>query len=167
MLAAVACAVACAAPALAVDRTLGADVPKPVAAGAPWTEAEIAALRTGVDSELANATALRGAHAGIYAIDARDGRVLYARNADDAFQPASALKLLVGSAALDKLGRDFRFRTRATIDGTVIDGVLRGYLTLHGSGDVLLDDAALASLPAALRAVSIREIEQDVVPDAR
>ncbi|HEV2737089.1 MAG TPA: D-alanyl-D-alanine carboxypeptidase/D-alanyl-D-alanine-endopeptidase [Candidatus Elarobacter sp.] len=166
LLAAAACAaLACAAPAAAVDRSLGADVPKPVMTGAPWTEAEIGALRTGVDAALANATALRGAHAGIYAIDARDGRVLYARNADDAFQPASALKLLVGSAALDKLGRDFRFRTRATIEGTVIEGVLRGYLTLHGSGDVLLDDAALASLPAALRAVSIREIEQDVVPN--
>ena len=164
--AAAACAaLACAAPALAVDRSLGADVPKPVVTGAPWTDAEIASLDANVDIALATGTALRGAHVGIYAIDARDGRVLYERNQDDAFQPASALKLLVGSAALDKLGRDFRFRTRATIDGTVVEGVLRGYLTLHGSGDVLLDEAAFASLPAALRAVSIREIEQDVVPN--
>ncbi|HEY6237110.1 MAG TPA: hypothetical protein VIW69_18550, partial [Candidatus Elarobacter sp.] len=78
LLAAAACAaLACAAPAVAVDRSLGADVPKPVVTGAPWTDAEIGALRTGVDAVLASATTLRGAHAGIYAIDARDGRVLY------------------------------------------------------------------------------------------
>jgi D-alanyl-D-alanine carboxypeptidase/D-alanyl-D-alanine-endopeptidase (penicillin-binding protein 4) len=164
--AAAACALpAFAAPAAAVDRSLGADVPKPAVTGAPWTDAEIAALAAHVDAALATGPALRGAHTGIYAIDARDGRVLYARNQDDAFQPASTFKLLVGSAALDTLGPGFRFRTEATIENTVVDGVLRGYLTLNGSGDVLLGDADLAGLPAALRAASIREIEQDVVPD--
>ena len=103
---------ACALPALAVDRSLGADVPKPAVTGAPWTEAEIGSLGANVDIALASGKALRGAHVGIYAIDARDGRVLYERNQDDAFQPASTFKLLVGSAALDKLGPDFRFRTR-------------------------------------------------------
>ena len=152
------------APARAVDRALGADVPKPVVTGTPWTDAEIAALGAKLDLELTGASALRGAHAALYAIDARDGRVLYRRNADDAFQPASTLKLVVGSAALDKLGPEFRFRTEASIENTVVDGVLRGYLTLRGSGDVLLSDRDLAGLPDALRAVSIREIEQDVVP---
>jgi D-alanyl-D-alanine carboxypeptidase/D-alanyl-D-alanine-endopeptidase (penicillin-binding protein 4) len=158
-------ALACAAPALAVDRSLGAGVPKPAATGAPWTAAEIGALAAGVDGALATGKTLRGAHVGIYAIDARDGRVLYERNADDAFQPASTFKLLVGSAALDKLGPAFRFRTEAAIENTVVDGVLRGYLTLRGSGDVLLNDADLAGLPAALRSAAINEIEQDVVPE--
>ena len=161
-----ACAVlACAAPALAVDRSLGAGVPKPVVTGAPWTEAEISALAANVDIALASGKALRGAHTGIYAIDARDGRVLYERNQDDAFQPGSTLKLLVGSAALDKLGREFRFRTQATIENVVEAGVLRGSLTLRGTGDVLLNDADLAGLPAALRGAAIAEVEQDVVPD--
>jgi D-alanyl-D-alanine carboxypeptidase/D-alanyl-D-alanine-endopeptidase (penicillin-binding protein 4) len=160
-----ACAMLACAPALAVDRSLGAGMPKPVATGVPWTDAEIAALAANVDVALATGPALRGAHVGIYAIDARDGRVLYERNQDDAFQPASTFKLLVGSAALDKLGPAFRFRTEATVENTVVDGVLRGYLTLHGSGDVLLADADLAGLPAALRAASIREVEQDVLPD--
>ena len=89
--------------------------------------------------------------------------MLYERNQDDAFQPASTFKLVVGSAALDKLGPAFRFRTDATLENVVVNGTLRGRLTLHGSGDVLLDDAALATLPAALRAASIDEIAQDVV----
>ena len=154
-----------AAPASAVDRALGADVPKPAVTGTPWTDAEIAALDANLDLQLAGARALRGAHAALYAIDARDGRVLYQRNADDAFQPASALKLLAGSAALDKLGPEFRFRTEATVENAVAGGVLRGDLTLRGGGDVLLSERDLASLPGALRAAGISEIEQDVVPD--
>jgi D-alanyl-D-alanine carboxypeptidase/D-alanyl-D-alanine-endopeptidase (penicillin-binding protein 4) len=159
---ALAASLALAAPALAVDRSLGADVPKPAARGDAWIDAEVASLGSDVDAMLAGAKALRGAHVGLLAIDARDGRVLYQHNADDAFQPASTLKLLTGSAALDRLGPAFRFRTEASIDGTVIDGVLRGYLHLHGSGDILLDGAAFATLPAALQAVSIKTIEQNV-----
>jgi len=146
---------AVASPALAVDRALGADVPKPVVTGAPWTENEIAALDANVDVALAGAKTLRGAHVGILAVDARDGRVLYQRNPDDAFQPASTFKLLVGSAALDKLGPAFAFRTLAYPGGPVADGVLQGPLVLRGGGDVLLDDKALAELPAALKAAGI------------
>jgi D-alanyl-D-alanine carboxypeptidase/D-alanyl-D-alanine-endopeptidase (penicillin-binding protein 4) len=165
-LALAAAALCCAAPALAVDRSLGAAVPKPVASGAPWTDAEIAALSANVDIALAGAQTLKGAHVGIYAIGASDGRVLYARNAGDLFQPASTFKLLVGSAALDKLGPAFRFVTEATIENTVVGGTLRGDVTLRGSGDVLLNDRDVAGLPTALRAAGIAEIEQDVVPDS-
>ena len=149
-----------AAPALAVDRALGAGVPKPVVAGTAWTDAEIAGLDASVDAALAGAKTLRGAHVGVYAIDARDGRVLYARGADDAFQPASTLKLLVGSAALDRLGPGFRFRTEAIVGAgqAVRDGELSGTLLLRGTGDVLLDDKALDELPAALRGAGIGAI---------
>lgn len=146
-----------AVPALAVDRALGADVPKPAVTGTPWIAAEIAALDANVDIALAGAATIRGAHAGIYAIDARDGRVLYQRNADDAFQPASTLKLVIGSAALEKLGRDFRFVTEAIVpDGVELrGGELLGPIKLRGSGDVLLDDKALEELAPALHAAGI------------
>ena len=159
MVAVAACAaLACALPALAVDRSLGADVAKPAVTGVPWTDAEIASLDANIDIALATGAALRGAHVGVYAIDARDGRVLYERNQDDAFQPASTLKLLVGSAAFDKLGPDFRFRTIAYPGADVVNGVVLGYLMLRGSGDVLLDDKAFADLPAALRAAGITAV---------
>ena len=149
---------ATAPPALAVDRSLGADVPKPAVTGAPWTEAEISSLAANVDIALATGKALRGAHVGVYAVDARDGRVLYERGQDDAFQPASTFKLLVGSAALDKLGPAFRFRTIAYPGAPVVAGVVQGSLKLRGSGDVLLDDNALTEIPAALRAAGITAV---------
>ncbi|MDB5073662.1 MAG: dac, partial [Candidatus Eremiobacteraeota bacterium] len=159
------CAIAaCAAPAFAADRALGADVPKPAVTGAPWTEREIGALGANVDAALAGAKVLRGAHVGIYAI-ARDGRVLYRRNADDLFQPASTFKLLVGSAALDTLGASFRFRTEAVANGAVEDGKLNGALVLRGGGDPFLNAADLDAAAAAVANAGITRVSGGLLID--
>jgi D-alanyl-D-alanine carboxypeptidase/D-alanyl-D-alanine-endopeptidase (penicillin-binding protein 4) len=155
----------CAAPALAVDRSLGADVPKPQPAGAAWTDAQVAALHTDVDAMLREAAFLRGAHVGIYAIDARDGHVLYARNADDAFQPASTFKTLVGSAALRKLGPQWRMHTALTTTAPVENGRLEGALVLRGGGDPLLRASDLDAAAAAVAAAGIRSIDGPLLID--
>ncbi len=157
---------ACAAPALAVDRSLGADVPKPQASGAPWSEADVASLAANVDAMLASAKVVRGAHVGLHAIDARDGRVLYSRNADDAFQPASTMKLLVGSAALERLGPDWRARTVLTAHGAIdAQGRLNGALVLRGGGDPLLLASDLAAAADAVAAAGIRQVAGPFVID--
>jgi serine-type D-Ala-D-Ala carboxypeptidase/endopeptidase (penicillin-binding protein 4) len=155
---AVACALAVGAPALAADRRLGADVPRPAVTGVPWTQAQIASLRANVDRALAGAKTLHGAHAGIYAVDARDGRVLYARNADDLFQPASTFKLLVGSAALDALGPDFRFHTALVANGPVAGGELQGELVLRGGGDPFLNAKDLDAAADAVAKAGIARV---------
>lgn len=158
--------VACAAPALAVDRGVGASVPKPQASGAPWSDAQISALGANLDAMLAGAKAVRGAHVGIHAVDAREGRVLYSRNADDAFQPASTFKLLVGSAALDRLGPDWRARTILTANGTIdAGGRLDGALVLRGGGDPLLRASDLAAAADAVAAAGIKHVGGPFVID--
>jgi D-alanyl-D-alanine carboxypeptidase/D-alanyl-D-alanine-endopeptidase (penicillin-binding protein 4) len=152
-------------PARAVDRSLGADVPKPTASGAPWTDSEVASLDANLDIVLAGAATLRGAHVGIEAIDARDGRILYERAQDDAFQPASTLKLLVGSAALDKLGPDFRFTTDAVAGGPIVDGTLQGALVVRAGGDPFLRDADFDALALTLAAKGVRTIRDGVAFD--
>lgn len=161
-----ACAVcAHAVPALAVDRSLGAGIPKPSASGSPWTDAQIAALDANVDIALAGAKTLRGAHVGLYAIDARDGRVLYERNQDEDFQPASTFKLLVGSASLDRLGPDFRFRTDVVANGLVANGTLQGQLVLRGGGDPFLKAADLDAAAAAVVQAGITHVSGGVAID--
>lgn len=149
----------------AIDRSLGADVPKPSASGDAWTDAEITALVTDIDGMLAGSATLQHAHVGLLAVDARDGHVLYEHNAGDAFQPASTLKLVTASAALDTLGPAFRFRTQAATESVIDKGFLHNSLWLYGTGDVLLDQTAFATLPAAVRAAKIKQIEYDVLPD--
>jgi D-alanyl-D-alanine carboxypeptidase/D-alanyl-D-alanine-endopeptidase (penicillin-binding protein 4) len=88
---------------------------------------------------LFSAPTLAGAHVTAYAVNAQTGAVLYERGADDAMLPASTMKLLAGSAALDRLGTGFAFVTTLSTDGKNL------YLT--GGGDPLLaaadvDDAA-------------------------
>jgi D-alanyl-D-alanine carboxypeptidase/D-alanyl-D-alanine-endopeptidase (penicillin-binding protein 4) len=156
-----------AAPALAVDRTLGANVPKPTASGAPWSDAQGAALAANVDVTLAGAATLRGAHIGLYAINASDGRVLYERNADDAFQPASSLKLLVGSVALERLGPDYRFRTTLVANGPVDGGVLRGALILRAGNDPFLNAGDLDAAASAVADAGIRSVAALAVDDGR
>jgi len=156
-----------AAPALAVDRSLGAGVPKPAATGAPWTDAEIASLAANADVALAGSAAVRGAHVGVYAIDARDGRVLYQRNADDDFQPASTFKLLVGSAALERLGPAFRFHTEVLAGGPVANGALQGALVLRGGGDPFLNAADLDAAASAVAKAGIARTGSLLIDDTR
>jgi D-alanyl-D-alanine carboxypeptidase/D-alanyl-D-alanine-endopeptidase (penicillin-binding protein 4) len=126
----------------------------------PWTNAQITKLRADVNRMLVSATTLRGAHVGFLAVDTRTGRVLYQHDADDAFMPASTLKVVTGSTALATLGANFTFTTQVA---TLSDGTTTK-LVLIGGGDPLLnahdlDDAAAAV--AAANVGPIGEIDAD------
>lgn len=132
---------------------------------APWSEAEIAAVRTRVDAALAS-PALRGAHVGFMAIDATSARPLYLRNGDDEFAPASNFKLLTGSAAMRYLGPSFTFVTTVASDAPAQDGVVAGNVYLRGGGDAHLSAADLSAAARALAQAGIRRIAGAVVVDA-
>jgi D-alanyl-D-alanine carboxypeptidase/D-alanyl-D-alanine-endopeptidase (penicillin-binding protein 4) len=63
------------------------------------------------------------------------GRVLFDRNAERLFMPASNTKLVASAAALALLGPEFRVRTSLYATGPVVHGVLQGDLVLYGRGD--------------------------------
>jgi D-alanyl-D-alanine carboxypeptidase/D-alanyl-D-alanine-endopeptidase (penicillin-binding protein 4) len=107
-----------------------------------WTPSEIANARHAIDAALAAPT-LRGAHVGLLAVDADSGDVLYERNSSAAFTPASTFKLLVGSAALARLGPAFTFVTE--VDAS------ENTLVLRGGGDARLSahDVGLAAQAVA------------------
>ena len=77
---------------------------------------------------------------GIHIVSLKDGRVLFSSNARKRFLPASNMKLLIGAAALDTVGPDFRFETSIYGEG-VIDthGRLLGNLVIAGRGDPNLE----------------------------
>jgi D-alanyl-D-alanine carboxypeptidase/D-alanyl-D-alanine-endopeptidase (penicillin-binding protein 4) len=58
------------------------------------------------------------AHArwGIHVITLKDGQVLYSRNGDKLFTPASNMKLYTTAATLDLMGADYRWRTSVYVD---------------------------------------------------
>ncbi len=69
---------------------------------------------------------------GIQVTEADSGRVLYERNTATAMIPASNMKLIVTAAALEYLGANYQYETKA--------GLCENTLVVIGSGDPLLGD---------------------------
>jgi len=75
-------------------------------------------------------------HWGIMVIDVSSGQVLYQKNAQQQFIPASNRKLFTGALALDQLGPDFTYRTYLYRTGNIdANGVLHGNLVILPQGD--------------------------------
>jgi D-alanyl-D-alanine carboxypeptidase/D-alanyl-D-alanine-endopeptidase (penicillin-binding protein 4) len=135
---------ACAAFAFALVGAAPAPIVQPAIGGQPWTAQRIATLDADLDAMLANDPALRGAHVGVSAIDTATGTALYARNVDDELQPASTLKLLVGSVALDRLGPAYTFVT------TLLASPDKREIVLRAGGDPFLTSADLQGAATAI-----------------
>jgi D-alanyl-D-alanine carboxypeptidase/D-alanyl-D-alanine-endopeptidase (penicillin-binding protein 4) len=73
----------------------------------------------------------------IFSID--NNEVVYSQNAEKNFVPASTLKLITTSAALEYLGKDFTYNNKLYLDGSVKkNGEFIGNLIIRGSGDPTL-----------------------------
>jgi serine-type D-Ala-D-Ala carboxypeptidase/endopeptidase (penicillin-binding protein 4) len=82
-------------------------------------------------------------HWGVLVVDAKTGAVVYEKNADQLFCPASVTKLFSTSAAFVDLGADHRFKTPVVRSGKLgDDGTLKGDLILVASGDLALGGRA-------------------------
>lgn len=89
--------------------------------------------------EVLKAPGYQAGHWGLLVVDAKTGRTVYEKNADQLFCPASVTKLFSSAAALVDLGGDYRFQTPVVRRGKVDeDGTLRGDLILIGRGDLCL-----------------------------
>ncbi len=119
---------------------------------------------------------------GVALVDAK-GHVLFGRNADRMFIPASNTKLVVSAVAAALLPPHFTVRTSVYAAGPVVNGSVQGSLVLYGRGDPTLGarcyavDTTLAGacdtdamgrfreLARALRRAGITRVEGDVVGD--
>jgi serine-type D-Ala-D-Ala carboxypeptidase/endopeptidase (penicillin-binding protein 4) len=110
---------------------------------------------------------------GIFAVSLRDGRVIYARDADKTFTPASNMKVYTTAIALDLLGADHRWRTSVYSDSEPDKGgTIKGNITLYGRGAPDLASRArrdapdhLAQLADDLYKRGVRRVRGSVVGD--
>ena len=134
-----------------------------------------------VEKILADAGA-QGALWGLLVEDRDTGEVLYDRNADRFFTPASNAKLFTTAFALAELGSTYRYRTTLESNAALSsDGHLGGDLILVGRGDPDLSnrifpyagkeeregnsDKVLAELAGAAVAGGLKEVDGDIVAD--
>ena len=100
---------------------------------------ERAALRASIDS-MADAPEFHNAFWGILVVDPERGDTLYSRNAGKLFLPASNMKIVTSSVALEQLGPDFTYRTTFVARGPIRDSTLAGDLAVVGRGDPSISD---------------------------
>jgi serine-type D-Ala-D-Ala carboxypeptidase/endopeptidase (penicillin-binding protein 4) len=87
-----------------------------------------------IDATIEQST-FAGARWGVYVLSLRDGRVVYARDAQKPFTPASNMKSYTTAVALDTLGADYRWRTSVYASAAPdANGTIGGDLTLYGRG---------------------------------
>jgi D-alanyl-D-alanine carboxypeptidase len=86
-----------------------------------------------IDAILRRTEARRGLW-GIEVVRLSDGKVLFTRNADHLFLPASNMKLFTTAAAIEKLGPDFVFRTTVEAEAAPDSSGRVGDLFLVGRG---------------------------------
>jgi D-alanyl-D-alanine carboxypeptidase/D-alanyl-D-alanine-endopeptidase (penicillin-binding protein 4) len=140
--------------------------------------ASAASLGESIDALIAAGPA---AFWGIEVVDLASGQVLYERNADRFFVPASNTKLFTTALALTRLGPDYTFVTRVLSDSAPdAQGLIRGDLRLVGGGDPNLSAraipyqktpvpgdplAAIQALADQVAARGVKRVEGDIVGD--
>lgn len=139
------------------------------------------ALDRKIDPIIESAPVAARAFLGIEVVELKTGRVLYGRNADRFFVPASNMKLFTTALALVRLGPDYRFETRVVSDAAPdAQGVLRGGLVLAGGGDPSLSGRVIPyqkdakggpplgpieALADQVVSAGVRRVEGDIVGD--
>jgi D-alanyl-D-alanine carboxypeptidase/D-alanyl-D-alanine-endopeptidase (penicillin-binding protein 4) len=96
-------------------------------------------------------------------LDGRKARL--SRYADRPMSPASTLKVLTTTVALETLGPDFHWKTAILRTGDLDGDVLRGPIFLRGGGEPNLSWDKLAMMLRQLRAQGIRQIDGDLILD--
>jgi D-alanyl-D-alanine carboxypeptidase/D-alanyl-D-alanine-endopeptidase (penicillin-binding protein 4) len=120
-------------------------------------------------------SAMEHALTSICFLDASSGQSILEFNADKSLTPASILKLVTSSAALELLGSGYTFKTQLDYSGTLNKrtGKLTGDLLIKGGGDPALGSDYFAEyykdFPdnwiTAVRDLGIRKIEGKVITD--
>ena len=102
---------------------------------------------------------------GMQVEDLATRRVLFGWRSSRLMDPASNQKVLATTAALLRLGNEFRYRTEVTGPGPDAQGTVAGDIVIHGSGDPSLRDRHIEALAADLAAKGITRVTGAVLGD--
>lgn len=100
---------------------------------------------------------------GIYIKSLSSGKVIYEKNADRFFIPASNQKILTTASALMILGPDFRFETKFFTDGKKEGSVLKGNVYITGNFNPEIDQSYYEEFAEFLKSNGVKKIEGDII----
>lgn len=124
-------------------------------------------------TDLLHSEAMSAGQLSFYVTD-ESGQMVYDFQPDLGLSSASTQKIFTAAAALELLGKDYKYTTTASISGPVNDGVLDGNLYIHSNGDPTLgswrylerkSDDFQDQLLATLKKKGIKKINGDIIID--
>ncbi len=99
----------------------------------------------------------------IYDLDADS--MIYCKNEKQTLRPASTMKILVATAALDTLHANYTYRTELWRDGEVKEGILDGDLIVKGGFDPAFDSLDAKAFVDEVKTLGIDMIRGNVIFD--
>lgn len=106
-------------------------------------------------------------------VETSTGKTVNAYNDQTGLAAASTQKIFTSIASFDLLGKDYRFKTEVSYDGSIQANTLNGNLYITGYGDPTLGsdrfnngDAFISQLIAALKTKGISSISGNIYADA-
>ncbi|TAK57738.1 MAG: D-alanyl-D-alanine carboxypeptidase/D-alanyl-D-alanine-endopeptidase, partial [Bacteroidetes bacterium] len=122
------------------------------------------ALTAYIDSVIHDST-YNSCFIGMKIVSLENGTVLYSKNSNKLFHPASNMKLLTTSTAVSLLDSDYHFTTNVFINSAIEKGIVNGDLFIEGVGDPLIQTSDFDSLALQLSKAGITGIAGDLVGD--
>lgn len=111
-----------------------------------------------------NSPDLRSSFTGMEVMDLKTRTVIFERNSEKLFHPASNTKLLTTAAALATIP-NYIYKTALGTDGSIHDSTLQGNLYIRGSGDPLFRVEHMDSLAGNLAKKGLTRITGDLIGD--
>lgn len=102
---------------------------------------------------------------GVVVQSMQTGQVLYSKNANHFFEPASVQKLFTVSSALMALKPTYRFQTKLLSTGNISEGVLNGNLIFQFNGDPTLTRSDIVAMVEKLKSMGVNDITGNVIVD--
>lgn len=131
----------------------------------PGTIHGLAALQQAIQSEISSKL-FETTSVGVIVERLSDHQILFEKDSNRLFHPASTMKLLTSAIALKELGLGFKFKTRLAIDSTTtLADTTFGNIYVIGGGDPSFTSADLNEFVDALRFAGVKHIEGNIVCD--
>ncbi len=105
------------------------------------------------------------ASVGVKVVLLKNNHIIYEKNAQQLFKPASTTKLITSAAAYHILGPDYRFTTKLYTDKKYSPHCINN-LYIKGSGDPTLKVEDMNAMVNNLKRIGIREIRGNIIVDA-
>ncbi len=143
-------------------------VPRTTCAAKTAVRAKASAATSALLRSLSAAVTTPGvsrAQTGVVVVDLDADAVVFRLNAEMPLEPASTEKLPLATAALQRLGPNFRTTTDVLGEGKLVGSTWRGSLVLRGHGDPALTTSGLKALAHAVRRHGIAAVTGRVFGD--